>query len=220
MAIAHDTSTAHDPGTVASGTSFSHTCTGSNRLLLVGVQSAVRSDLAVTYNGVSMTKLASYEGTTVNNYMFGLLAPASGSNSVAITWTGADQTVRVVASSYTGVLQSGFPDATKKTETTTGESLTGTITTVADNCWSAVWAFQLDGTAITASTNVTNRQTIDTFDLFGDSNAAISPAGNFDQTVTWTTSSSLNRMIQVSFAPVPTAAGGNPLFFSGGVTIG
>jgi hypothetical protein len=114
MAVTFDAVGPSSAGTSATGTSltWSHTCTGSNRLLVVGVAVGTTSSDAsfvttATYNGVAMTSASKvHSNNQTNGYiqMFYLVNPATGSNTVAITnnvscdlaggsvsFTGADQ---------------------------------------------------------------------------------------------------------------------------------
>lgn len=121
MALAVDTNSSKSisPGAVAGGTmTWSHTCNGSNRLLVVGV--AVRSDGAtptnsgVTYNAVAMTAVPSAVVSDADEIvkMWYLINPASGANNIVVTFgdnganscypvgggvsfTGADQTTGI-----------------------------------------------------------------------------------------------------------------------------
>lgn len=97
MAVAFDAVGPSAAGTIAAATplTWSHTCTGSDRALLVGVsvgQLPVGGlTLTVTYNSVAMTQLgtvASNNNTDGYVVLFGLLAPASGANTVSVGWTG------------------------------------------------------------------------------------------------------------------------------------
>ncbi len=95
---------------------FSHTVSGSNRLLLVGVVSEFSSTPgggthpSVTYNGVAMTHLASTaDFHSVDDYwlmtsLFALVAPDTGTHDVVVTYTAAD-VFSLFARSYTGVNQ-------------------------------------------------------------------------------------------------------------------
>lgn len=88
---------------------FNHTTNSSlNAALIVGVSINLTSNTAVTvsnvtYNGVGLTKLgAVVNGTTVRVEMWGLLGPATGTNSVVVTLTGTNATaVGVVAGATT-----------------------------------------------------------------------------------------------------------------------
>lgn len=100
-----------------SGSSFSwsHTSTGSNLALYVGISSILRTVSSVTYNGTAMTKAIQQQGASGDVYSTGmyLANPSTGANTVsvtlsasdlesfggAITLTGVDQTTPVNASS-------------------------------------------------------------------------------------------------------------------------
>ncbi len=70
--------------------SWSHTCSGVNRCLYVGLSfnggSGYPTNVSVTYNGVAMTKLYGTSGSTFL-YLFRLVNPASGVNTISVTWT-------------------------------------------------------------------------------------------------------------------------------------
>ncbi len=107
MAIARDTSTSASGAPTSSPGTWSHTCTGSNLILFVGVESTGASDnvTGATYNGVAMTlvqKQARLDGREV--YLFVLVNPATGSNTVSVSWTGTDGHF-LSAISYTGAAQ-------------------------------------------------------------------------------------------------------------------
>jgi hypothetical protein len=96
MAVAFDAVGPSSAGTGLNGTSstWSHTCTGVNRLLTVGVAIGLSDDtnstVAVTYNGVSMTSaglIHSGGAGSASGYVqiFYLLAPATGANTVLVS---------------------------------------------------------------------------------------------------------------------------------------
>lgn len=200
MAIAYDAYS----GVNGSGTSatVSHTCSGSNRLLVAGVWLSSADDLTgVTYNSVSMTQIAKKKSGTGSEwlYLYYLLAPDTGANNIVATQSGSTD-IRIRATSYTGVLQSGQPDAsTTNDSTSTITTLTTNLTTVADNCWTVL--FERNGCGnITASTGTTLRSSSDSL-IIGDSNGAITPAGSTSMAVNFA-SCNLNTSIMASFAPV------------------
>lgn len=199
MAIALDTSA--DLGSSASPLSVAYTCTGSNRLLLVWFYIAGAGDTAtgVTYNGIALTQLTKIQiGGQPWIYCYGLLAPATGANTLAISASAG--TINGVAVSYTGVLQSGLPDATATNTQAAGPgTLAKAITTVKANCWAATACLN-GGSLPTVNTNITNRSNQGVI-ASGDSNAGVA-AGSYTQT--WNVNSgSDSEMLQVSFAPVP-----------------
>jgi len=109
MAVIHDASTGPDTGDAAT-TTFSHTCTGSNRVLYVALGlDGISADAAAacTYNGVSMTRIVNIGLlTSEGQYLavFELVAPATGSNDVVLSWNVTRNFV-AGAVSFTGVNQ-------------------------------------------------------------------------------------------------------------------
>ena len=201
MAIAYDTFT---NGGFSSSTThtYSHTCTGSDRILFVQAFIAENIDkiTGVTYNGVAMDLVN--KGTPLGaryNYLFVLAAPASGANNVVITCS-SSSTPGGNSTSYTGANQTGQPDASQS-QLVTGTTITNTVTTVADNCWAVLVAI---GAPSAASTNTTFRGANGTFGdakMF-DNNADITPAGDYTMTTT-SNNSGDTQYLQASFAPVP-----------------
>lgn len=106
MAIAKDaTSSAHAQG--VSSLSWAHTCTGSDLLLNVhsGTNGTPVSTTGVTYNSVALTSRWSASRNWTAASGWSLVAPATGSNTVAITLSATEDTVFGQAISYTGVDQ-------------------------------------------------------------------------------------------------------------------
>lgn len=176
-----------DGGAVAPGSSpltWSHTCTGSNRALLVAVSigAAAGTITGATYNSVAMSKLITtdFNGSLGVLEMWGLVNPASGANNISVTWTGS-QFMGASAVSYTGVAQYGLPDASAYTDIAgvSSSSISTSVTTVADRTW-LVAATYANTTNPTAGTNQTARGTTATRGvLLGDTNAVQTPAGSF-----------------------------------------
>lgn len=122
MAIAHDTDS--NSGAVASAaTSFSwtHTCTGSNLILIVSVglneTNSHATVTGVTYNSVSLTNQQVKDaGNPQFSYLWVgyLINPASGANTVTVTLSNATNVTNGnagAATSFTGVNQSTPIDA-------------------------------------------------------------------------------------------------------------
>lgn len=119
MAVVFDAVGPSSAGTAinASSSSWSHTCTGSNRLLTVSVSIGLSDDsnsaVAVTYNGVAMTAASTpvHSGNVTAGYvqMFYLVAPATGSNTVQVSHTisGSAAAADIISGSvsFTGVDQ-------------------------------------------------------------------------------------------------------------------
>lgn len=112
-------------GTGATSISWTHTASGSNRCVYVGVfintaTGAEPANLAGTYDSVSMTKLDSVAIASAEVLIvFRLANPNTGAKTVSITWTGSFDSVGA-ALSYTGVDQS-TPDGTTTADSSGGE---------------------------------------------------------------------------------------------------
>lgn len=116
--------------------SWNHTCSGSNRLLVVSVSMGNSPDTSittsVTYNGVSMTSLTApvhgNSGTAGYVQLFYLVAPATGTNTVAVTVSTSVDAITGGSVSFTGVNQSTPLNGTT-TNTGTGTSASVSVTT-------------------------------------------------------------------------------------------
>lgn len=170
MAIAFDVSSS------GNSSGFSHTCAGSNRMLLVTTAGS-GTLTGVTYAGVAMTSIgtpAAHVFGPVSSVWY-LVAPALGTNTVAFTGTSLNIGVRAV--SYTGV-QQAVPEAVSTTSSATNATTwTTTLTTLSDNAWLvfAEWSYYF-GNPATAGTGLTVRL-VSGGDGFFDSNGPKSPAG-------------------------------------------
>lgn len=213
MAIAFDA--ASNGGAFASHLntlSWNHTCTGSNLLLVVGVcLTDSGSDPTATYNGVSMTKIASQTGSGSGDrvILFYLINPATGTHSVTITETGT-----LVSSgggiSLTGVKQSAQPDASGTTGGNPAPSLA--VTSVADNSWYVdIAGIGLAGSAVNFNTPVPGLQKVNVNNTVATFGWALAmqvygpktPAGS--TTLSWTESLAAGSdYVVASFAPAPT----------------
>lgn len=180
MAIALDTST--DGGLVNPATSitYAHTCTGSNLILFVSAFGDVTNDVVTgaTYNGVSMSLVGKALPTGAADrwvYLWVLVNPATGTHNVVVS-ASASIAIDSDAVSYTGAKQSGQPDASN-TGANNQNSITISVTTVADNCW-LVGGFRASTTGATPGTGTTQRQ--GSSGLYtADSNGAKTPAGSY-----------------------------------------
>jgi len=136
VAIARDTSV--NGGLVNPNTSltWSHTCTGTNLILFVGVfgDSATDSISGVKYAGVSMTLINKVKATGDRwCYLFVLVGPSTGVNNVVVS-ASASIAIDGASASYTGAKQTGQPDSSN-TGTNNLTSITVSTTVVAANCW-------------------------------------------------------------------------------------
>jgi hypothetical protein len=163
VAVAFDTFSAAaghtDTPTTGVVESWSHTCTGSDRLLLVGVAIGVQAGsggtpnndsttITVTYNGVSMTDAGPSQvhangGTSGFVQVFYLVAPATGANTVSVTSTGYNGgslffTSTAGAMSFTGVDQAS---PLRNVDGTTGNSTSASNTVTAGTTNEMVFDF-------------------------------------------------------------------------------
>lgn len=89
MAITHDANSEHDAGAITS-TSWSHTNNGN--CLIVGISTFdtnARTISTLTYNGVGMTLVGQNSSDYIRVWMYRLVGPATGANSISITFSGA-----------------------------------------------------------------------------------------------------------------------------------
>lgn len=189
MAIAHDATTNATPISDAASMTFSHTVSGTDRLLVVkvGKRGAAGVTVTVTYGGASMTQQISQTGPNFQEVLiFTLIAPATGANNVVVTFSASVNQGFASASSYTGVDQTTPMDAAATGTSGTSATASHSITTVTDNAWVVdnviVDALSITMTAATGRTertNQTNNQTFGTSDR-----GPISPAGSV--TMDWT----------------------------------
>lgn len=111
------------------------------------------------------------------------------------------------ASSYSHVSQ-GAIISVIATNSNSGTSITGSLTTIIDKCWT-VAAVQTDGGASTGGAGTTRRAGNDA-NAIGDSNGAISPVGS--TSLIFNASSGNNRIIIAAFLPYDSS----PRYWIGG----
>jgi hypothetical protein len=155
--IAFDAATASAFVTAASTISWSHTCTGADRYLTVGVALfAGVSVSTLTYNSVSMALIRAEELSGVRAEIWGLVAPDTGSHTVLATLSGSGAGVGG-AVSFTGVNQtSPYEAANGSTGENVDQEVVVTVTTVANWDW-VVDVIASDDTAITVGSGQTQR---------------------------------------------------------------
>lgn len=137
---------------------FSHTVTGSNPYLVVGVMGDPSVDMVTgcTYNSVSMTQLDKIQTTGPSRwmYLFGLAAPATGAHNVVCS-ASASALFSALSVSYTGVNATGQPDS-HNTGTANANPFSVSTTVVASNTWLVGVFFDANGFP-SASTGTTQR---------------------------------------------------------------
>lgn len=203
MAIARDSNAA---GVTTAASPFDSTALtiGSNTsgLLIVGVIVRDGDNLSgVTWNGVALTQGLKYNttidgagGTKRYLYIYYLYAPATGNKTLSISYGATYGRVEFGAIAYTGVSQTGFPDATAtNVDTGTATSLSTTLTTVAANCWGFGFAY-VSATPL-GGTNMT----------LIDDNSATGSSGSFDSNTTLATGGNTMQIQQSSGGPLAIA---------------
>lgn len=212
MAIAFDAaSNGTDNSPNSSPMTLSHTCTGSDRFLVVGLYTAASNSrtTSVTYNGVAMTQAIKNEnnpsGETTEIWY--LMNPASGANNIVITLS-TDTPIEVCAASYTGVL--GGLDNSAVASNTSTTSFAGSVTTVADNCWYVMFA--RNNADVYGSGAGTTRRANQGACSICDGNAAKTPAGSATLTLTVGGSYAHGGSL-LSMSPTAAAAAATGNFF-------
>lgn len=149
---------------IGSTITWNHTCTGSNRFLVVdvGVLSAGQSVTGITYNGVALSLIQAKATVTALGDVetWGLVAPATGSNSIVVTLSGSGLLSAGEAVSYTGVHQTSPTEGAAGNQATNvgATDATVSITSVADQDWIHAAAIANDA-AITANQTSRNNLT-------------------------------------------------------------
>jgi hypothetical protein len=199
IAIAFDNASILSTATSTSLTySFTVGSSGTNRMLFVGVRVTSTATPTVTYAGASMTlvKSATFNFGADVNYLFALVAPATGANNVVVT-VGTSSGLVSSAVSYTGVFQSTTMD-NSTSNNTTGSTATVTLTTIANNCWTVAFTGASNSSTITAGAGSTLRSNTGQVAAMFDSNGPKTPAGSTSMTVNIGVSTS-QATLMVSF---------------------
>lgn len=216
-----DSSSAAAP-TNTTALTWSHTCTGSNLTLIVGVYDPDGLTTGVTYNGVSMTQITSqsFNGTEFHA-VYKLISPATGAHNIVVTRTaGGGFQVAGTGASYTGT-SATQPDSYNSATNSGVASITTSTTVLASNSWlvsSGYWTGIGAGHLIDElGTNSVLRQQ-SPFNakqvgyILADTNAIIGVNSQSLQlhTVTSSGAAAVFSQIVISLAPVSNE---NPLFF-------
>jgi len=205
--IAYDN--ASDSTGSGSTLTFSHTVSGTNRILLVGVavfdsNEALRPVTSVTYNGVALTKIDDEDtgaGSSERAELWYLVAPATGANNVVITTTGSVTQIVGGAVSLTGVNQSSPVDAFASGNGSSGTATLDLATTSPDTFIVDVLASEPNITTVARPQNIRVEREPQTTQTLG-----MSTSGTHANSSTIThgynlASSSRWRMISASIKP-------------------
>lgn len=149
--------------TVTSSTTtktFSHTCSGSNRILWVvtGTHTSVASFSGVTYAGVAMTKSIELTNDGANGRiaLWYLRTPQEGANNVVVTISATDL-ISAGAVSFTGVDQNKVPSITNSSTTYPSgvTSYTLSATATENDNLAVLGGYAMSGATLTGGTNTT-----------------------------------------------------------------
>lgn len=209
MAIALDATS--NSGTLSASVTtinWNHTVVaGSNLILWVSLLTPAGDKMTtVTWNTTETMTQASKKASTASLgvvYTYFIVNPTSGTH--AITTTNVASEVSGSACSYTGAAQTGVPDATNG-YTAASTPLSGSITTVATNCWVFTSCGSDYGNATMQPTAGVTQRGQGLIQSSGDSNGALA-AGSFSQTWKDNTGNADVFFTTASFAPAPVAAG-------------
>lgn len=214
MAIAFDAS-AVSTQTATTSLTFSHTCSGASRVLLVGLTVEDGDTVTgVTYNGIAMTQLRKQARGDGSNfiYVYGLIAPATSANNVVIS-SSVSTTIKAISLSYTGVKQSGLPDASasQAVNNSSTASTTANITTVANNSWAVTFLIATGSGGTTITTTIGSGATFRNQDAQPslrayDTNGAITPAGLHSMVFNYSANAFFIILGEVSIAPLTSTA--------------
>ena len=193
MAIARDSAQWQAQGVGATGkTGTAHTCSGSDRLIIACVlSSAALTTVAITYNSASMTSISSLAITGGSFlYMFGLVAPTSGSAiSPIATWDVTAGANAIYSASYTGTYQTAVP-SNSSTNQSSGNSHPASMSLGIDanaNSWelSFMRNENNDFDTITAGGYVVQSNNADATAI-SDSNGTVTASATYSFDASWT----------------------------------
>ena len=121
--------------------SWSHTNSGNLLVVCSATEDTVAAAdtpvTGITYNSIALTKVdaQAWGSGTESVELWYLLNPATGSNTVSITYTGVSFAQVGIASSYYRVAQSNQTDANNKAQGSATTDISVTVTTVNENSW-------------------------------------------------------------------------------------
>lgn len=209
MAIAFDAANQGKATATNATVTYTHTITGTNTILLVGIYNQNAGGLTtVTIGGNNMTLIDSQsDGNVSIAYLYYYIGAVTG--TLTVTRGTTTNTLYVQSASYTGAKQSAQPDASTKGQNISGTStMTGTLTVVANNSWlSGVFA---DGATSVADGTGIHRGTIqDSVVCIFDSNGARSSGSNTLTTTNGGTEQTNTAYVLASLSPFTVSSAHN-----------
>jgi hypothetical protein len=159
---------------------------------VLGFNVSTITGLTATWNGVAMSQIVTHNTATAGVGrvdLWGLIAPASGNQTLALSWTGSSN-VTVDACSWSNVKQTGGATSFPNSAGAQGTTATSTIT-ITSASGHAVMAGHVAGSPSPTITAVNNTQVfID--NVFNVATAGNRAAGSGSVTMTSTLSSGFN----------------------------
>ena len=210
-------STSSSSATGATTLSWSHTCAGTNRILIVGLQvfddtnDTERTVASVTYNGVALTRIDRQVTSNIASELWRLVAPATGTNTILVTLGAANDFSLGQASSYTGVDQSSPINASNKATSSSTMDATVNVTSTVNNCVVVDSVVKYNTTeAITAGSGQTTIASLSVGSGFGLKGASSyetkATAGVTTMNWTWTTTVRDWAIVAAALTPAGSTA--------------
>lgn len=203
FAIAFDATTKHVTNNGSSPQTFSHTTSGSNRGMVISTFSggASNNSPTVTYNSVSCTNEIGLTESARRVTQYSLIAPATGSNTVSISWASNYAEAWECVVSYTGVDQTDMVDVT----TSTTNANTISITTLTANSWVIASIVFREGPTIVVDSPSVERQENEGGGPVNGSVADRSTTTTGSYAVAWTPTGTTGNRALVAMTIVPSA---------------
>lgn len=188
----------------------SHTCTGSNRLLVVDVASEDSASgitvSGITYAGVALTRAHSNLNSLDRDETWYLINPASGANNIITTMAASSGDLFIFSTSYTNAKQSGQPDATNAVFVASTTAFTNSITSVAANCIVHDVVLKNTGAGLISSAGAGQVYRLQN-DISGSCDSGVSDktattAGSYNMSWTYNNASATEHIL-TTWAPAP-----------------
>lgn len=169
--------------------SWSHTCSGGNRYLLVGVSmlSVGGSSVSgITYNGVTLSKLGSQASVSgaVRTELWGLANPASGSHSVEVTLSTALDSIGSALSASGVGTNYGYSSATA-TNVGAADATVNQSAPPSGSNWFVIDCIATSDTAITVGAGQIEKENV-TGTLGSGAMSTEGPVASGTTTMSWT----------------------------------
>lgn len=184
--------------------SLNHTATGSNRHALIGIFTNSEVSVTATYGGVSCS-LVAVVGEYSELRLFGITAPATGSQAVVATFNGESSACAMGVISFTDVDQAS-PYRDSDSTYLEGTSISRTVDSSGTDLVVDVASGVTD--AITADGAQTERVSLDNFEeAFRSLGMSTRAGAGATTTMTWTAGSTALQQIAVSLVAASSGGG-------------